>query len=161
MSKSIFSLFILIFTLSSFFSCTSSKYSSLSNMVAKMHVDEPIEGACDYNSIYALLPIGNQIEATHKMSEDEILKKLNEEVAFLKDKPNYSDKGMVGLIINCKGELIQTRTSNKTQNPDLDQQIVDVFATLKTWTPGTLNGTAVDSSLLFSFNIKDGKIFFD
>jgi hypothetical protein len=30
---------------------------------------------------------------------------LNTEVSFLKDNPKFKDKGMIGLVINCKGIL--------------------------------------------------------
>ena len=83
---------------------------------------------------------------------------LNEKVPFLKDKPDYEDSGMVGLIINCKGELVKCDIDNKTKSPELDAQIVAVFATMKTWTAGTINKVSVDTSELYSFTIKNGKI---
>ena len=133
---------------------------TMTNMVAKMEVKEPIEGVCNNNEVYVLLPIsGNgQIEAKAPLDDEEITEKLNAEVTFLKDKPDYEDKGMVGLVVNCKGELVKCEIDNKTQSPELDSQIVAVFATLKIWAVGTMRGQPVDSSVLYSFEIKDGKI---
>ena len=78
----------------------------------------------------------------------------------MKDNPKYDDKGMIGLVINCKGEVVQCKMDNKTKTPELDKQIEDVFNSLGQWTSGKLNGKEVDTSRLFSFKIKNGKITF-
>jgi len=145
-----------------FVSSCSSKVPSTPNMVAVMEAKEPIEGICNIKGIYMLSPLfgKGQIKAVHQMTEEEIAAKLNEEVQFLKDNPNYKDKGMMGLVVNCKGELVKSKMDNKTKSPELDQQIETEFAKLKTWTAGKLNGKPVDSSLLFSFTITGGKIEF-
>jgi hypothetical protein len=74
------------------------------------------------------------------------------------DKLNYNDKGMVSIIINCKGEVVQCKIDNKSKSPILDQQVVNVFKTLTSWKPGKLNGKDVDSMRLWSFEVKNGKI---
>jgi hypothetical protein len=79
-------------------------------------------------------------------------------VAYLKDRPDYSDKGMVNLIVNCKGEMVQCEIDNKTQSPELDQQIVAVFSTMVDWEAGTVNGKPFDTAVLVSFKIVDGVI---
>ncbi len=130
--------------------------------VARLEIKEDIPGICDKNEVYALFPsFTGQVEAVCPVSKEEILRKLNSEVQFVKDNPKYDDKGMMGLIINCKGEVVQCKMDNKTKNPELDKQIEAVFNSLGTWTAGTLNGTAVDSSRLFSFKIKNGQFIFD
>lgn len=130
--------------------------------VAKMEVKEDIPGICDKNEVYALFPsFKGQDEAVCPMTKDEILQKLNSEVAFLKDNPKYKDKGMIGLVINCKGEVVQCKMDNKTKNPELDKQIEAVFNSLCSWKAGKLNGKEVDTSRLFSFKIKNGKFYFD
>jgi hypothetical protein len=130
--------------------------------VAIMEVEEDIPGICDINKVYALFPsLKGQEEATCPLSDEEILKRLNEEVQFLKDNPKHKDKGMIGLIINCKGELLVSKMDNKTKNEELDRQIEAVFNSLGEWKPGKLDGQNVDSSLLFSFKIKKGVITFD
>lgn len=139
---------------------TSKKSGNVSNLVARMEVKEPIEGVCDNNNVFAILPLpGNgQVEAKTTKTDAEITDELNAKVAFLKDKPDYNDKGMVSLIVNCKGEMVRCEIDNKTQNAELDQQIVAVFAELKTWTPGKINNKNVDTVVLYSFTIKNGKI---
>ena len=130
--------------------------------VAKMEVKEDIPGICDKNEVYALFPsFKGQDEAVCPMTNDEILQKLNSEIVFLKDNPKYKGKGMIGLVINCKGEVVQCKMDNKTKNPELDKQIEAVFNSLGSWKAGKLNGKEVDSSRLFSFKIKNGKFYFD
>jgi hypothetical protein len=51
--------------------------------------------------------------------------------------------------------------NGKTKKSELDQQIVDVFNSLGNWKAGKLNGSAVDTSMLYSFKIKNGKFTFD
>jgi len=141
-------------------SCATSKNSSVNNMVAVMQVEEPIPGVCDNSSVIVILPLpGNgQVKAAAPKTEEEITAELNAKVAFLKDKPDYNDKGMVNMIVNCKGELVRCQIDNKTQSPELDSQIVAVFAEMKTWIPGTINGKPVDTVVLYSFTITGGKI---
>jgi hypothetical protein len=50
---------------------------------------------------------------------------------------------------------------NKTKSPELDKQIEALFNSLTGWKAGTLNGKAVDSMLLFSFEIKKGQVVID
>lgn len=136
-------------------------FSSSAQFVAKMEVKAPIEGTCNTNEIYTLFPsFKGQKEAVCPISKDEILKRLNSEVQFLKDHPKYKGKGMIGLIINCKGELVQCKMDNKTGEPELDQQIEAVFNSLKSWKAGKLYGKTVDTSRLYSFKIKKGKVSF-
>jgi len=130
--------------------------------VAKREIKTPIKGICDANEVYALFPmLKGQEEAKCPVSDNEILKRLNSEVQFLKDNPKYKDKGMVGLIVNCKGEVVLCEMDNKTKSPELDKQMVAVFNSLDKWKPGKLNGQKVDSSILFSFQIKKGVVKFD
>ena len=68
---------------------------------------------------------------------------------------------MIGLVINCKGEVVQCRMDNKTRSPELDAQIEAVFNSLGEWKPGKLKRKEVDTTRLFSFVIKDGKVSFD
>jgi hypothetical protein len=78
-------------------------------------------------------------------------------VAFLKTHPKYTDNGMVNIIVNCKGVIVQCEIDNKTKNPELDAQIVAIFNSLGDWTAGLIKGKSVDTSNLISFTIKKGK----
>jgi len=140
-------------------SCSSSNHSSGKGFVAVMKPKESIQGVCDNSYIIAIVPFAgnNQIDAKAPKSKEEITKEVNAKITFLRDKPDYNDKGMVNLIVNCRGELVQCEIDNKTKSPELDTQIVAVFAEMKSWTPGTVNNQAVDTSVLYSFTIKSGK----
>jgi hypothetical protein len=137
-------------------------YSTISaQFVARMEVKEPIEGLCDVNEVYALLPFQGQEEAVCSLTKEQILDRLNNEIQFLKDNPKYDDKGMMGVVINCKGEVVQCKMDNKTKSPELDKQMEAVFNSLGSWKAGKLNNKEVDSSKLFAFKIKNGKVSFD
>jgi hypothetical protein len=91
---------------------------SSAQFVAKMEVKEDIPGLCDKNEVYAIFPsFKGQEEAICPVSKEEILIKLNNQVSFLKDNPKYKDKGMIGLVINCKGEVVKCEKDNKTKSP--------------------------------------------
>jgi hypothetical protein len=130
--------------------------------VAKMEVKEDIPGICDKNEVYVLFSsFEGQDKAICPITKEDILKRLNSEIQFLKDNPKYKDKGMIGLVVSCKGEVVKCKMDNKTKNPELDKQIEAVFNSLGEWKAGKLNGKNIDSSELFSFKIKKGVISFD
>ena len=130
--------------------------------VAKMKVKEEIPGICDKNEVYVLFSaFEGQDKAIRPTTKEDILKRLNSEVQFLKDNPKYKDKGMIGLVINCKGKVVKCKMDNKTKNAELDKQIEAVFNSLGEWKSGKLHGKNVDSSELFSFKIKKGVLSFD
>ena len=68
---------------------------------------------------------------------------------------------MIGIVINCKREVVKCKMDNKTKDSELDKQIEAVFNSLGNWKAGKLDGKEVDSSRLFSFKIKNGKITYD
>ena len=130
--------------------------------VAKMEIKEPIAGLCSAKDVYVMFPgFKGQTEAECPVKNDEILRRLDSAVTFLKDNPAYEDKGMLNLIINCQGKVVQCMMDNKTKSPQLDEQIVVVFNSLGDWKPGKLNKKTVDTSKLWSFKIEKGKISFD
>jgi len=159
----------LIVSISVLFSCSSSKTTnnsstisnnSMNNMVAIMEVKEPIEGVCNNEYVLAILPLpGNgQIKAIAPKSKEEISIELNQKVDFLKSNTDIEDKGMVSIIVNCKGEMVQCEMSNKTSSKELDNEVVSVFKELKIWQPGSINKKNVDTVVMYSFTVSKGKI---
>jgi hypothetical protein len=148
---------ILILLISSVIYCSAS-----AQVVGTMEVKEPIEGVCNQKEVYTLFPIlgGEQVKAVCPVSKEEILKRLNNEVSYLKENPKYKGKAGVNIIINCKGEVAQCKMSPKTKDAELDKQVLAVFNSLGEWQNGTLGGKAVDSVELFTFRIKKGVFFF-
>jgi hypothetical protein len=132
---------------------------SSAQFVARMEAKEPIAGVCNMKNIVVMFPTfkGQEI-AIAPISEKEIEKRLNSDVKFLSENPTYTDKGMIGLVINCKGEVVKCKMDNKTKNEELDRQIENVFNSLGQWKAGKLNGKPVDTSNLFSFIIENGKL---
>lgn len=151
---------IVIIAVFSLISCSSTKKNSMNNLIAIMQVDKPIPGVCDNSKVYAILPFlgTGQIEAKAPMTDEELTKLLNSEVTFLKENPDYNDKGMVNLIINCEGKMVRCEIDNKTKSAELDKQIVDVFSKMIYWEAGKVNGKSVDTSVLYSFKIDNGII---
>ncbi len=128
--------------------------------VARMEVKEDIPGICDKKEVYVMFPgFDGQVQAECPLTDEQIIERLNE-IQFLKDNPKFKGEGMIGLIINCKGEVVKCEMDNKTKSEELDKQIEEVFNALGEWKNGTLNGKAVDTSRLFSFEIKNGKFKF-
>lgn len=81
-------LLLTLLAFTAFTSCSSTKNSSVNNMVATMQVDEPIPGVCDNSRVIAILPLaGNgQIKAKAPLSEEAIEKRLNA-IPFSEGKP--------------------------------------------------------------------------
>jgi hypothetical protein len=141
------------------FACTTSIVSA--QFVARLEIKESIPGICDEKEVYAMFPIKGQEEAVCPVKEEQIITRLNSEVQYLRDNPKHDDKAMIGLIINCKGELVQCKMDRKTKKSELDKQIEAVFNSLGEWKAGKLDGKEVDTSKLYSFKIKNGKVSFD
>lgn len=120
---------------------------------------EKIEGLCSEKEVYSLFDgFKGQIEPKYSLTKLEIQNLLNEKVTFLKLNPKFKGKGMVGVFINCKGEALGWEISLKSKDQELDQQLIDIFKTLQSWTPGKLNGNNVDCRELISYKIKKGTI---
>lgn len=134
-------------------------YSVPAQFVARVEIKDSIPGICNSKEVYAIFPMfKGQEQAVCPVTDDTINARLSNEVTFLKDNPKYSDKGMVNIIINCKGEVVKCEMDNKTHSEELDKQIVAVFNSLGQWKAGKVDGNTVDSARLWSFKIKKGKI---
>lgn len=131
-----------------------------SQLVARVEMKEDVPGICDKNNVYSLMKLfgKDQEEAVPPLSVKKLEQRLNEEVTFLQQHPEFEGKGIVGVFINCKGELVQCKIDNKTGSDELDGQIVAVIATMKEWKAGKLAGRKVDSVHLYSFDVVKGKL---
>ncbi len=126
-------------------------------LVAKVQLIEDIDGICNLEEVYLFFPMfDGQDEAVCPISDDSIVSLLNSEIQFLIDNPKHKDKGMIGLYINCTGEVVQCEMDINTKSAVLDAQIVAIFNSLGEWKSGKLNGSPVDTSRLYSFKIKKG-----
>lgn len=130
-------------------------------MLATVQMKEKVEGICDSSRVFALYSgFKGQVQAKCPISKEEMEKQLNDSLTFLKENPKFKSKGMVGLYINCKGEPLQWEIEVKTKSKELDAQILAIFKRYtQNWIPGSLNREHVDSSELFSYEIKQGKLY--
>lgn len=137
-------------------------YTLQAQFVARMEIKSPIEGVCNLNEVYALFPMleGHE-EAVCPIPEAYLLKRLNNEVDFLKEHKNYNDQGMIKMIINCQGLVVKCIMDDPTENEVLDRQIEEVFNTLGEWKSGRFLGRNVDSARLFTFRIVNGVFTFN
>jgi hypothetical protein len=127
--------------------------------VATMEVKEPIEGACNTENIYALFPmLDGQQAPVCPMTNEEILRKLNAEVAFLKNHPKFKASLTVQTIISCEDQLVKCSLDTKPDHEELSQQLIRVFSNLGEWKAGRLNGEKVDCVDLWSIEIKKGAV---
>jgi hypothetical protein len=114
---------------------------------------------CDERSLYSLQPsIKGQVQAICPLSKETIAKKLNAEVKYLKSHPGLTDKGRIGWVINCKGQVSLCQMDAKTTSPELDKQLETALSYLGDWKPGTLYEKPVDSSVLYVIVITKGVI---
>ncbi len=130
--------------------------------VATMEVKEPIEGVCNQNGVYVILPIGSkkQVKAKSKLSDQEMEARFNA-LSYWKEHTEFEKNITFNLIINCKGKQVRqwfNNDDNKTKDEVLNQQLLEVVASFKEWKPATIKKKKVDSSLFISIEIKDGKV---
>ena len=137
-------------------------FTASAQFVVKMETIDDIQGLCDKKNVYILFhTLQGQEESECPVSKDEILRRLNTEVTFLKEHPKTKIKAMVDMIINCKGEVVQCKLNKKSKYTELNKQIIAVFSSLGTWKAGKLNGKEVDTSQMFSIVIKKGKVIWE
>jgi len=134
-------------------------FASNAQFVAKVQMTDSLEGICDLNEVYALFDgFDGQVSPTCTVSKKEMEQRLNDNLTFLKEHPKFKGKGMVGVFVNCEGQVVEWDIDNKTSSSELDEQILAIFQTFDQWTPGTYNGQVVDTHELFSYDIKKGKL---
>lgn len=153
--------FILI-ALLGLFSCSSS--SSGKQFIATMQPEEPIDGVCNMDKIYVMLPtMDGQKPAEPPMGMDSLRYRVNEELGFLNERPSHDDSGMVNVVINCNGKVVRSEIdgNSKTQSEKLDSQIEELFANSGPWEPAEYHGREVDSNRLLSFVIEEGSFRFE
>jgi hypothetical protein len=127
--------------------------------VAIVDIKTPLPGACDSTKVYALYnKYEGQEQAIPPISLKEIEARLNKEVKYIKDHPDYKRTVGIECIINCKGELIRCTAYRRKYAPELSEQLITVFSSLKKWTPAKLNGVVTDCAEDFRIEIKNGII---
>lgn len=136
-------------------------FAASAQFVATVELKEDIPGICNSKEVYALFPmLTGQVEAACSLTKPQIEEKLNTDLTFLKENPKFKGEGMIAVYINCSGEMVLCKIDKSTKNDELDKQILETFKNLTGWKSGSLNGKDVDSILLFSFEIKKGKLIF-
>lgn len=132
-------------------------FRSEAQLLMQVQMDDSIEGICDHKEVYSLYGgFDQQIEPECSFTKEQMENILNDKLQFLKDNPKFKSKGMVGVFINCEGTAVQWDIAMKSKSAELDRQVLEIFQTFDEWTAGKLNGKAVDTRELFSYEIKKG-----
>lgn len=125
---------------------------------AKVKTAELIKDLCDDKNVYRFfLSKHDQKIAAAPISKTALAEKLNAEVLFIKDSVTSNAKVWVTTFINCKGELVNCKVQSTINAPEFHEQVSKVFTSLGIWMPGQFKGSNVDTSLLWSFLITNGK----
>lgn len=128
-------------------------------LIATVEVTEPVPGICDNKHVYALLPyFTGQHEAKWEATKEQVQERLNAEVTWLKENPKFKLKKheSVSVWVNCKGVVVKVELDSKSE--PFNEQVEAVFNSLGKCQPGTLDGIAVDSAVLWGIEVKKGKI---
>ena len=134
-------------------------FTASAQFVVRIDVKENVPGICDKKNVYVLFStLEGQEEPICPVTKDEILRRLNTEVTFLKDHPKFKHKAIIEMVISCQGIAVQCKMNKKSKFTELNKQITAVFSSLGTWKAGKLNGKEVDSSQIYSIVIRKGKI---
>ncbi|MFD0836433.1 hypothetical protein ACFQ0I_11685 [Mariniflexile aquimaris] len=116
-----------------------------------------IEGFCNQNELYLLMSeLGGQTEPVSPVSISQIYDRLVREINLDNDFPKVKESKVVAIYINCQGKVVNVESEFK--NEKLNQRIYDIFNSLGVWKAGIKEGNPVDSTVLYHFKIKKGKL---
>jgi hypothetical protein len=153
---------VLISTLmiTSLFSCKSRKKDNFENIVAVMSAEGKVDNLCMSTQVFVILPLpGNgQVRAVPPISEEELIKQLNDGVAFAGEHSEQSFEMKLDVYINCHGDMVACILGQSSGFAELDDQVLAVFKQLNHWQPGTVKGKKVDTMRLFTIAIQNGQI---
>lgn len=101
---------------------------------------------------------GNPDEKEPKCSvnKEELTELLNNELAFLKNHPDFKGRGMVSVLINCEGKAIGW-ADVVDKNKVLNQEILAFLIKQDfEWEPGYYKDEAIDCIFSFSYQVVRG-----
>ena len=129
--------------------------SSFGQMIMSAEGVKP-DNACNPNSVYFLM----QRRARPVEPVDSIEIKLNKQITFAKDNPDFTGNCAIQFVVNCKGEVGGGfHVVTKSGNDKLDSDLIDFFKTIKDWKAGKKNKKkTVDSWYMWRLEIKNGWI---
>jgi hypothetical protein len=113
------------------------------------------EKACQPSTIYFLMEKrARPIEAI-----DSIEVKLNRQVNFARENPNFQGKPSIQFAVNCNGEIGGGfHVVIKSGNEKLDNELIEFFKSVKEWKAGMIKKKTVDSWYMWRLEIKNGFI---
>lgn len=119
-------------------------------------IENKINGFCNEADLYIIINgFGYQQEAKCPISNNELTNRL-EELQFFQENPKFKGEKIIKVDINCNGEVVNVES--KFSDSNLNRQIIDMFFSLGNYTPGKIQSKNVDSSVLYSLEIKKGEL---
>ena len=113
------------------------------------------DNVCNPNEVYFLM----ESKARPLEPRDSIQIKLNENIKFVKENPNFVANPAIQLAVNCNGEIGGGfHVVTKSGNEDLDNDLIKFFKTITNWKPGKIKKKSVDSWYMWRLEIKNGNI---
>lgn len=127
--------------------------------IATTEIKENNENICKPEKVYTVIPtLADEYAPGQPLKRKKMEAQMNKEMESLQSMPDTAVKGMLTLVINCRGEVAQAYTDLKDEFPELDKEITAQIMSMGNWKPGVFKKKKVDTMLLVSFTVKDGKI---
>ena len=132
-----------------------------SQIIATVELKEPVDGMCG-ETLYALHSgFDAQQQPKCDLSDEELVRLMNEKIDYLKTHPKAKGKGIMGIYINCEGMVIASHSGLKDGESQLSKEIENFLLENGRWTSGVYRGENVDCSELIAIKIKKGIIYLD
>lgn len=115
------------------------------------------KNVCQPNTVYFLTGMKKEKRAKPVESIEAIQQKLNSEVSFARDNPDFSGKASIQFAVNCKGEVGGGfHVVIKSGEEKFDEALINFFKSITDWNPGMRKkNKPVDSWYMWRVEIKD------
>lgn len=120
-----------------------------------------VSGMCVPSKQVLELYGGNPDEVEPKciIDKEELTERLNSDLSFLKNHPEFKGRGMISIVINCEGKVIGWSEVVKSKNRELNDEILAYLMKQDfEWEAGKYKEEKIDSIYSFSYQIVRGKL---
>lgn len=101
----------------------------------------------------------DEVEPKCMIDKEELSERLNADLSFLKNHPEFKGRGMISVVINCEGKVIGWAEVVKSKNGELNDEILAYLVKQDLeWEAGKYKEEKIDSVYSFSYQIVRGKL---
>ncbi|WP_294670668.1 hypothetical protein [uncultured Fluviicola sp.] len=101
----------------------------------------------------------DEVEPKCMIDKEELTERLNSDLSFLKNHPEFKGRGMISIVINCEGKVIGWSEVVKSKNRELNDEILAYLMKQDfEWEAGKYKEEKIDSIYSFSYQIVRGKL---